>query len=602
MFEFTLEKENKPRKLTQAEAQAIAKHVGSKFEDFDEIRQHQIEIYNLLKPEIFLKNRKKKKKSWKSQVFLNKIYAFFQTRQAFIWDNVYSNIEQMFDVAGRDEESDVQAKLQKAALVNSFDKMKIGRQLDKAIEHLDTIGEACLFVGWKRKVKQIRRRMSFLELLQEKGLFSLLRGNPNDAFGLFEQIIFEGANVEAINPLNLVFDPSIDPENGEEWDNGIKIVKRFETYDSIATNKLYQLRKEDLAEIKEAIFKGDAAEDEKDDVHKLDDLVNGNQIEVLHLYGNYCMDDGTVLRNWVITVVGRLYLARFEENPFIINPIINAATQRDPDNKRGIPTLYSIYDLCKDQETKLNLENDVQQLNANPMRYAPKGFFDKPIIEAEPGKVLEYKRGQEDPNMIIPIAVPLLNNSQIISYLESTTSLVSGIFPNMQGQEEDKKVTATEINVKVAGQTTRLAKDVDLLKQNLIVTMVEKVADLEANIKSGEERIFFNDKGQRSQVAVNDGIRQGNYEYRYTDSSGIQKRLKTNREAMEVFKFVWNDQTIPLNKQEVVKDVLETIGLENTDKFFLNNAEQVQQPNIPPDMNAGGNPIPLMPENTPEAI
>lgn len=602
MFEFTVENENKPRKLSQSEAESIAKDVGSKFEDFDEKRQHQIEIYDLLKEEIFLKNRKTKKKSWKSQVFLNKIYAFFQTRQAFIWDNVYSNIEQMFDVAGRDQVSDAQAKLQKASLVNSFDKMKVGRQLDLAIEHLDTIGEACLFVGWKRKVKQIRRKMSLWEQLQENGLFSLLRGNSQDAYGLFEQVIFEGANVETINPLNLVYDPSINPENEEEWDRAVKIIKRFETYDSIATNKLYQLRKEELAEIKEAIFKGDASDDEKDDVHKLEDLINGNQVEVLHLYGNYCMENGTVLRNWVITVIGRRYLARFEENPFIINPIVNAATQRDPDNKRGIPTLYSIYDLCKDQETKLNLENDVQKLNANPMRYAPKGFFDKSIIEAEPGKVLEYKRGQEDPNMIIPIAVPLLNNSQIISYLESTTSLVSGIFPNMQGQEEDKKVTATEINVKVAGQTTRLAKDVDLLKQNLIVAMVEKVADLEANMKSGEERIFFNDKGQRSQVAVDDNIRQGNYDYRYTDSSGIQKRLKTNREAMEVFKFVWNDPTIPLNKQEVVKDVLETIGLENTDKFFINNAGQAPQPDIPPDMNMGGNPVSLMPENMPEAV
>lgn len=584
MFEFTVEKENKPRKLSLGEAESIAKDVGCKFEDFDNNRAHQLEIYNYLKEEIYLKDRRKQEKSWKSQVFLNKIYAFFQTRQAFIWDNVYSNIEQMFDVFGKDEISDVQAKSQKSALVNSFDKMKISKQLDAAVEHLDTVGEACLFVGWKHQTKQIRRKMSLWEQLQQNGLFSLIRGQAGDAYGVFEQVVYDGANVEAINPLNLVFDPSINPDNSEEWDTGVKIIKRFETFDSIASNKLYQLRKEDLAAIKETIFGNNAADGDKDDAKKLDDVVNGSQIEVLHLYGNYSMEDGTVLRNWVITVVGRRYLARFEENPFIINPIINAATQRDPDTKRGIPTLYSIYDLCKDQETKLNLENDVQQLNANPMRYAPKGFFDKPIIEAEPGIVLEYKIGQYDPNMIIPIAVPLLNNSQIISYLESTTSLVSGIFPNMQGQEEDKKVTATEINVKVAGQTTRLAKDVDLLKQNLIVVMVEKVADLQANLKSGEEKIYINEQGKRMQIAVNDNIRQGNYEYRYTDSSGIQKRLKTNQEAMEVFKFIWNDPNILLNKREVIKDVLETIGLENVDKFFVSGPLEIPAQDMPQGM------------------
>ena len=185
-----------------------------------------------------------------------------------------------------------------------------------------------------------------------------------------------------------------------------------------------------------------------------------------------------MLHNWSATVIGRRYLAQFEENQFVINPLINAATQRDPETKRGIPTLFSIYDLCKDMETKANLENDVQQLNANPMRYAPKGFFDKAVIDVEPGKVIEYKKGMDDPNMIVSIPVPLINNSQMINYLESETSLVSGIFPNMQGQQEDRKATATEINVKVAGQTTRLAKDIDLLKQNLIVAMVDKVADL----------------------------------------------------------------------------------------------------------------------------
>ena len=299
----------------------------------------------------------------------------------------------MFDVTGRDEESEKNARMQKAALVDSFDKMKIGKQLDPAVEHLDVIGEACLFVGWKRKVKRIRRRMSLAEQLESNGLLSLIRGRPEDAYGYFEQIIYDGAYVEAINPLNLVFDPAINPDNDEEWDKGLKIVKRFESYDMIAGNKFYNLGKSQLEEIKALLSKGSYDDNDKDDEAKIDEIVNGNMIEVLRLFGDYTLSDGTVLHNWSATVIGRRYLAQFEENQFVINPLINAATQRDPETKRGIPTLFSIYDLCKDMETKANLENDVQQLNANPMRYAPKGFFDKDIIEAEPGKVLEYKKG-----------------------------------------------------------------------------------------------------------------------------------------------------------------------------------------------------------------
>lgn len=587
MFEFTIEKENKPRKLSASEAEEIAKDIGNKFEQFDDLRARQKNIYKLLKKEIYLEDRHDgKKAAWKSQIFLNKIYSFFQTHQAYIWDNLYANVEQMFDVTGRDEESEKNARMQKAALVDSFDKMKIGKQLDPAVEHLDVIGEACLFVGWKRKVKRIRRRMSLAEQLESNGLLSLIRGRPEDAYGYFEQIIYDGAYVEAINPLNLVFDPAINPDNDEEWDKGLKIVKRFESYDMIAGNKFYNLGKSQLEEIKALLSKGSYDDNDKDDEAKIDEIVNGNMIEVLRLFGDYTLSDGTVLHNWSATVIGRRYLAQFEENQFVINPLINAATQRDPETKRGIPTLFSIYDLCKDMETKANLENDVQQLNANPMRYAPKGFFDKAVIDVEPGKVIEYKKGMDDPNMIVSIPVPLINNSQMINYLESETSLVSGIFPNMQGQQEDRKATATEINVKVAGQTTRLAKDIDLLKQNLIVAMVDKVADLEANMKSGVQRIFiYNGQGERIPVTVGDDIRQGNYEYRYTDSSGIQKRLRTNKESLEIFKFIWNDPTVALNKKEIIKQVLETIGLENTDRFF--QAAPAALPQLP--VNGGGN-------------
>ena len=215
----------------------------------------------------------------------------------------------MFDVEGRDEISEKTAKIQKAALVNSFDKMKVTKQLDPAIEHLDVIGEACLFVSWKRKIKRIRRRMSLAEQLQNNGLLSLIRGRPEDAYGYFEQVIYEGAYVEAINPLNLVFDPAINPDNDEEWDKGLKIIKSFETYDAIVNNKLYQLSRNEKERLKEMIAKnglGDVDSD-KDSEARLDEIINGRQIEVLHVYGDYNLPDGTLIAQLVAAVIGRSF-------------------------------------------------------------------------------------------------------------------------------------------------------------------------------------------------------------------------------------------------------------------------------------------------------
>ena len=151
---------------------------------------------------------------------------------------------------------------------------------------------------------------------------------------------------------------------------------------------------------------------------------------------------------------------------------------------------------------------------------------------------------------------------------------VSGIFPNMQGQQETKNATATEISIKVQGQTTRLSKTLDTLKQNGIVPMVTKVAELEANMKFGDENILINTLGKKFFQKIGDVVRQGNYEYKYTDNTGIQKKMVQNQTLTQLLTPVWNDANIPLNKTEIVKEVLTNAGFENTDKFFINSSEE----------------------------
>ena len=581
MFEFLVEKEIDKRKLSDEQAEKVANDIGGLWESWDDARKKQKSIAEKLRPEIYLdekKDERKEDEAWKSDVRLNKIYSLSQTQQAFIWDNIYSNVEKLFDVEGKDEQSDANAKAQKSNLVNIFYQIGIQRKLDRAIEYLLTVGEFCLFVGWKTKYKQIRRKMSLAESLAKKGISALFTGQ---SYGVFNQEVYNGASVEAIDPINLAFDPKVSPEDTEKWDACGKIIKEWQTYDSIASNKLFNLTKKQLSDIK-AMLDTKSTDEDDTETEKTDDIVQENRIEVLQYWGNYTLDDGTVLRNWTITVIGRKYLALFESNRWIINPIVNMAIFRDVTSKRGIPEIWSIYDLAREQEKKVNLQNDAQALNLNPPAYAPEGFFKDKTIKVSPGKQIEYKLGMEDPTAIIKMQFPLISNENIIQYYDSTISSVSGIFPNMQGQDEANDVTATEIKVKVQGQTTRLAKTLDSIKQNGIVPMVTKVAELDANMKFEDETIYTIVDGQRVTQTIGDTIRQGNYEYKYTDNTGIQRKIAKNQELIQILSQVWNDPSVPLNKIEIVKDVLANADFENTDKYFMENQPMGAMPQAMP--------------------
>ncbi len=563
MFEYTLEKDNPVPVLGAEEKDYIVQDIGNLFTSWDQVRSKQKEIADKLRPEIYLDERKKAfvgdDEEWKSDIHLNKIYSLFQTQQAYIWDNIYANVENLFDVQGTDEISAQTADLQKQKLVNTFDKIGIQNKLDAAIEHLGSIGEICLFVSWRKKYKQIRRPLGSIN-----GMPLFKQG----MFGIFNQEIYNGANVEAVNPLNLVFDSRVNPDEIEKWDACGKIIKSWETYDSIAANKLYKLSEEQLDEIKNILIRPNEDKD-RPETEKTDEVIDGNRMEILQYWGDYMLPGGKNLKNWHIVVIGRKYLVVFEPNRWVINPIINMALFRDVESKRGIPELWSVYDLCKEQENKVNLQNDAQALNLNPPAYAPEGFFKENKVKLFPGKQVEYKQGLEDPSAIIKMQFPLLKNEDIIQYYDNLASTVSGIFPNMQGQLEARNVTATEINVKVEGQTTRLSKTLDAIKQNVIVPMVSKVAELEANMKFGDEVLAFNLNGEPVRRFVGDVVRQGNYEYKYTDNTGLRKKVMMNRNLTQLLTPVWEDKTVPLNKTEILKEALKNIGIENTEKFFL---------------------------------
>ncbi len=592
-FEYVLDKEpGKVKKVSQSQKEKVVTDIASRFDDWDAVREGQKTTYNMLKPEIYLQERPKEK----YYCHLNTINSLFKTEQAFLWDNIFSDFSKSFNVEGMDEESALMQEAQKKALDNAFYRMKVTAQFDKAVEYFSCPGEMCFFVSWKKKYKQIRRPLSFAEIMGQGRIVELLRGTA--VWGIFEEKVYDGAYVSAVNPINFVFDPSCDPDIAEEFDAAGKILKHWETPYSLEKNAAYHLSGEEIAELKE-MTSGKPVDEEKDDAEVLSDAVRDNKVEVLEFWGNYVLD-GEELKNWRIVVVARRFLAFFGPNEWVINPFVNVATLRDPESKRGIPDLWSIYDLCKDEEQKVFLQNLAQALSLNPPVYAPSGFFKGGNVDLTPGKVVEFKQGQFDPSYIVKMSFPLIGNEQSISFLENKISSVSGIYPNMQGQQDDESKTATEIKVKVAGQTTRLAKKVDTIKQNAIVPLVQKVADLSANMKTGVEDIFLTnpEKGVLGEVLkVDDAVRGGRYDYKYTDDNSLQKKLAQNESIMKIMTPVWNDPALSLNKKQIVETALHNEGIEDTDKFFNEmpaGVENFKKPAGALESGGGNMPVPGM--------
>ena len=102
-FEYLIEEENNIKKLSQADENELVKKIVEDYKTFNDKRADNLQKSNNLIDEIFFKsksinNSKDKNTNWKSKIKMCKLFMFYQTLKAFIWRNVYSNFNSMFDV------------------------------------------------------------------------------------------------------------------------------------------------------------------------------------------------------------------------------------------------------------------------------------------------------------------------------------------------------------------------------------------------------------------------------------------------------------------------------------------------------------------------
>ena len=617
MFEYIIEKEEKAKIKNDTD---VVGKVVEKFETFDARRADHLGIMDILQDRLYLMNKNELKylKSrltnteeeysddvdWKSHINTNVMYSLAETYKAFLKETTYKNLDQLFDVEGENDEYDEACNVQKEFLLNQLDEMGAEQEFEKALEYKLISGETNLFTGWCEKYKTIKRPIEQLPEIEAKynkkfrpmvvngQEVSRVRVIKDDGiYATLRVPVYEGATIKAIHPCNLVFDA----DRIGDWDSCAKIIKEFVNPNEILNNKLYKLSA-DCKQFLKNLMTQYPEEANRDDEDKIENIVIGDCVEVLNYFGDW-VQDGRMLKNWSIVVVARKYLVLFEENRFVINPIINEARLRNPYNQRGVPgEMLSILGLSEMQNKLMNDYNDISSLKKQPPQYAPKGFFTKLYTKIFPGKVLEYDTTLQDPRALVPINYEGGYDATTIQFLDSQISKTSGIFPNMQGSEMDRDITATEIKTQIAGQTTRLQYQVDSFSKYCILPAIRNIADLNANNMVGDYEFFAMEGSTRVKKVITDAIRMGDYEYKYNDQSAI---LRKKAEFADVKGMIEAFSQVPEMAQrfkypEIYEYGMAIQGITNAQRFLKSEEEmqmeqmqqQMQQMQQMPNFNA----------------
>ena len=569
---------DKNKNLTEQERQDLAKKIAANYDDWDDNRNAQITTAREIMTEVYLNQPRVKdenpKLAWKSDVKLNALYNIKRARKSVMYREMWSNAAQMFDVQGTDAETEKTAKEQKAAIVDSLEKMEIGKQYDIAIDNWFDIGEMIFKTDWiqKRKVvKRQRKDVGFVLLnIVRKALGA---GFEEKEMKDIEIPYYENARVESISPFMFVYDASkYKLKNKDSWDSVQKIYKRFDTLDNIKNNKLYKVTPEMLYEL------GKDKENNTEDNQELIDIRDKNEYAgeyaILFAHGDFKIN-GKTYKNYIAEVLAGKFLIRFEENPMYINPFILCATEFDPKTKRGISPLKAIIEMTKESEKLTNTACDVQKLTANPPAYANENLFDDTNTEKdgkiiyEPGKIIKYKSDYNG-GLPTPVSISASGISDLLGLFDQKVSDLSSVSSVMYGNIETEKRSATELSLADKGGSAQAGKDMDTINQDLTIPMIENVAELLAMFKDGTEYVYAQEKGKNLEFEITNKIRQSQYNYIYEDRNAISERRSKVSEFYKIMTSVGSNQELfkMINWREVLTTVLQQVGFDNVEKFF----------------------------------
>ncbi|MBR2493308.1 MAG: hypothetical protein IKB64_07625, partial [Paludibacteraceae bacterium] len=318
-------KDNNKKEIRKIDRDNICEDICNKAkqwaEDIEEVREDYERVVKEIYPSA---------NEYKAEVkLIPDVYEQRQSLRANIFKSTYQNYDGMFDIEGLDPESHEMSARLKSALVYDCYKIDLQSTLDKILDDFMDKGEAAWFAHWTTKVEQKRyqEEVPILNALGElEGIEYVNRTQ--------DEIVYEGADIDRIDPLNLFFDKS----QKKHWQSCGKIYREFVPLSYVLNNKDYKLTREEIADLKDMVEQANRAHvfDYTEDYHNLDTKVIGSTVEVMEYYGDYIIpSNGDVARNVIIVVIAGKYLAKLDESLYPVCPIGYACYNERPDSLRG---------------------------------------------------------------------------------------------------------------------------------------------------------------------------------------------------------------------------------------------------------------------------
>ena len=491
--------------------------------DIEEVREDYDRVVNEIYPST---------NEFKDQVkMIPDVYEQRQSLKANMYRATYQNYDGMFDIEGLDPESHELSAMLKSSLVYDCYRIDLQSTLDKILDDYIDKGEAAWFSHWTTKVERKRVQVE-VPIIDEFGeLLDVDIQNKAD-----DEIVYEGADIERIDPLNLYFDKS----QRSHWESCGKIYREFVPLNYILSNKDYKLTREEISELKDLVAqrKNETVYNYSDEYYDVDTKVIGSTVEVMEYYGDYIMPNGDTARNVIIVVVAGKYLAKLDESLYPVCPIGYATYNERPDSLRGQTPLKPALLLNELENKCMDLTMEAWLLSTNPPMLAQKGFINSGIVY-EPGGVIEYNVDTLDDPGRMPQPLNFsagLRGFDFQDFFKRKMEGATGVSPYMQGNGGLGGVrTAAESTYIYSGQTTRLSRESYLFSHNVIVPIIWAIFKLKKEYQTTNDVIPVVKDGIKDFYEVTEQVRNGNYIFMIGNA---QSSVEREQSIMKLFQLM----------------------------------------------------------------
>lgn len=422
--------EVKKRNLTQEEKGNICSYIVTRWNSWSkplrDVQDNTRVIRERATPSICSIKQPEKKKDWHSDIKLNRMYEFYNKLYGILYETFYDKISSYLKL-GKDNHDKVynlalDQENKKTLLVSIKDMLDTGEVV--ASSEYKTV--------YKKEVAPIDQIMN----VDPNSIVSV----RENSF-VYRKEVSKRLNFIRIDPCNFVYDPLITPCTDDFYECD-KIIKQWKTRREILSNKSYELDKE---QFEQQFAQETTPNAESQDENDTDCVYRYNQIEVLTMFGTFYIG-GKAYENYVAVVVGRQFLVYFAPKGIYTPDVYYFPFHARGNGARGISPLFYIADLCQAEEDAYNRTCDAIKLQLNPTRYAPTGFFEENKVKQEPGKIITYRLGMQDPNAIIKEQIDA--QPAIMTFQETTKQLEKEIAGIDNGQLSVKSEALTEEEVK----------------------------------------------------------------------------------------------------------------------------------------------------------